>query len=144
MHDELHHPRGLFLPAVFELLYYWPASPTRSPCAFHFSTNAIFLVSPWFCLPASHLPLGKLSAASEIAQSAPCSNSQECLPHSQFKRYQAKKITTNGNLSPKQLLIQPNECSAHWGYAAFLHFSHTEQESNQSYSCLFPLSHTFA
>lgn len=75
------------------------------PLCSSFSTNAIFLVSPWFCLPESHLPLGKLPAVSEIAQSAPCPNSEECFPHSQLKRYQAKKNTTNGNLSPKQLLV---------------------------------------
>lgn len=92
-HDKLHHPRGLFLPAVFELLYYWPASPTWSPCALHFCTNAIFLVSPWLCLPASHLPLGKLSAVSEIAQSARCPNSEECLPHSQLKGIRLRKTS---------------------------------------------------
>lgn len=67
-----------------------------NPFALHFSTNAIFLVSPWFCLPASHLPLGKLSAVSEIVQPAPCPNSEECFLHSQLKR---------GSLSPKQVLV---------------------------------------
>lgn len=67
--------------------------PTRSPWALHFCTNAIFLVSPWLCLPASHLPLGKLSAVSEIAQSAQCPNSEECLPHSQLKGIRLRKTS---------------------------------------------------
>lgn len=141
MRDELLHPRGPFLPAVFELLYYPPALPTWSTRSLHFSTNAIFLVNPWFCLSASHLPLGKLSAVSEIAQSAPCLNSEECFLHSQLKRYQAKKNTTNGSLSPKQLLVQPDECSAYWDCIAFRHFSNTEQESNLSHSCFPRLLH---
>lgn len=86
--DTLH-----LLPAVFELLYHWQVSPTRSPCTLHLCTNAIFLVSPWLCLPASHLPLGKLSAVSEITQSAWCPNSKECLPHSQLKGIRLRKTS---------------------------------------------------
>lgn len=136
---KLLHLRGLFLPAVFELFYHRPALPTQSPCALHASTNVIFLVNPWFYLLASHLPLGKLSAVSEIVQSAPCSNSKECVLHSELKRHQAKKNTANGSRGPRQLLVLSDECSARWDCITILHFSHSEQESNLSSSC-FPHS----